>query len=84
MELGRRVPDHRESKHWLAQRRDNGRTLTASGPDGLRELMIEDYAAAVAGSREGSAVTAPVRARPGRRAAHRVPAVRGQSGHLAG
>ncbi len=33
------------SKHWLAQRRDNGRTLKASGPDGLRELMIGDYAA---------------------------------------
>ncbi len=33
------------NKHWLAQRRDNGRTLKASGPDGLRELMIEDYAA---------------------------------------
>ena len=33
------------NKHWLAQRRDNGRTLKASGPEGLRELMIEDYAA---------------------------------------
>ena len=33
------------SGHWLAQRRDDGRTLSASGPDGLRELMIEDYAA---------------------------------------
>ena len=31
--------------HWLAQRRDNGRTLTASSPDGLREMIIEDYAA---------------------------------------
>ena len=45
MELGRRVPNHRMSRHWLAQRRDNGRTLKASGPDGLRELMIGDYAA---------------------------------------
>ena len=33
------------SGHWLAQRRDNGRTLKASGPDALRELMIEDYRA---------------------------------------
>jgi hypothetical protein len=31
--------------HWLAQRRDNQRTLTASSPDELRELIIEDYAA---------------------------------------
>ena len=31
--------------HWLAQRRDNGRTLTASSPDRLREMIIEDYAA---------------------------------------
>lgn len=31
--------------HWLAQRRDNGRTLTASSPDGLRVMIIEDYAA---------------------------------------
>jgi hypothetical protein len=32
--------------HWVAQRRDNNRwTLAASGPDGLRELIIEDYAA---------------------------------------
>ena len=31
--------------HWLAQRRDNGRTLTASGPEGLRELIVEDYTA---------------------------------------
>jgi hypothetical protein len=30
--------------HWIAQRRDDGRTLTASSPDGLRDLMIEDYA----------------------------------------
>ena len=29
--------------HWLAQRRDNGRTLKASSPDGLREMIIEDY-----------------------------------------
>ena len=31
------------SGHWLAQRRDNGRTLKASRPDGLRELITEDY-----------------------------------------
>jgi len=31
--------------HWLAQRRDNRRTLTASSPDELREMCIEDYAA---------------------------------------
>ncbi len=31
--------------HWLAQRRDNGHTLTASSPDRLREMIIEDYAA---------------------------------------
>ena len=31
--------------HWLAQRRDNGRTLSASSPAGLREMIIEDYAA---------------------------------------
>jgi len=30
--------------HWLAQRRDNGRKLTASAPDELRTLIIEDYA----------------------------------------
>ena len=30
--------------HWVAQRRDNGQMLAASGPDGLRELIIEDYA----------------------------------------
>ncbi len=33
------------SGHWLAQRRDDGRTLSASGPDVLRELITEDYAA---------------------------------------
>ena len=33
------------SGHWLAQRRDNGRTLSTSGPDVLRELITEDYAA---------------------------------------
>ena len=33
------------SGHWLAQRRDDGQTLSASGPEELRELMIEDYAA---------------------------------------
>ncbi len=31
--------------HWLAQHRDDGRTLKASGPEELRTLMIEDYAA---------------------------------------
>jgi hypothetical protein len=31
--------------HWLAQRRDDGQTLTASTPEQLRELIIEDYAA---------------------------------------
>lgn len=30
---------------WAAQHRDNGRMLVAGGPDGLRELIIEDYAA---------------------------------------
>jgi hypothetical protein len=29
--------------HWLAQRRDNGRTLAASSPDELRGLLIRDY-----------------------------------------
>jgi hypothetical protein len=31
--------------HWIARRRDNGRMLIASGPEKLRELIIEDYAA---------------------------------------
>ncbi len=31
--------------HWLAQRRDDGRTLKANSPDGLRELITEDYRA---------------------------------------
>ena len=31
--------------HWLAQRRDDGQTLSASGPEELRELMTEDYRA---------------------------------------
>ena len=35
----------RAAGHWIAQRRDNGRTISASSPDGLRELIIEDYAA---------------------------------------
>ncbi len=30
---------------WLAQRQDDGRTLSASGPEQLRKLMLEDYAA---------------------------------------
>lgn len=33
------------SGHWLAQRRDDGRILAASGPEALRELMIQDYRA---------------------------------------
>jgi hypothetical protein len=32
-------------EHWIAQRRDDGRTLTASGPEGLREMITEDYEA---------------------------------------
>ena len=48
------------SGHWLAQRRDNGRTLKASGPDGLRELMIEDYAARpVSRERRAGVMTGP-------------------------
>jgi hypothetical protein len=31
--------------HWIAMRRDDGRTLSASGPEELHELMTEDYAA---------------------------------------
>jgi hypothetical protein len=31
--------------HWVAQRRDDGRTLTARGPGELRELITEDYEA---------------------------------------
>jgi hypothetical protein len=30
--------------HYLAQRRDDGRLLTAGGPKELRELIVEDYA----------------------------------------
>lgn len=30
---------------WIARRRDNGRLLSASGPDGMRELLIRDYSA---------------------------------------
>jgi hypothetical protein len=33
------------SGHWLAQRRDDGQTLSASGAEELRELMTEDYRA---------------------------------------
>jgi hypothetical protein len=29
--------------HWVAQRRDDGRTLTASTPGALRDLITEDY-----------------------------------------
>ncbi len=32
-------------ERWLARRGDNGRMLTASSPDRLRELIIADYAA---------------------------------------
>lgn len=28
---------------WVARRRDNGRLISASGPDGLREMLIRDY-----------------------------------------
>ena len=38
--------------HWLAQRRDNQRTLTADSPEELRELIIEDYASETV-AREG-------------------------------
>jgi hypothetical protein len=31
--------------HWLAQRRDDNRTLTADSPELLRDLIIEDYSA---------------------------------------
>jgi hypothetical protein len=30
---------------WVAKRLDNNRALVADGPEGLRELIIEDYAA---------------------------------------
>jgi hypothetical protein len=33
------------SGRWLAQRRDDGQTLTAPGPEELRELITEDYGA---------------------------------------
>ena len=33
------------AQHWLAQRRDNDRTLTADSPESLRKLIIEDYSA---------------------------------------
>jgi hypothetical protein len=32
-------------QHWLAQRKDDGRTLSANGPEELCKLMLEDYAA---------------------------------------
>ena len=44
--------------HWLAQRQDDGRTLSASGPEELRKLMIEDYAAQPV-SRDDAPVTGP-------------------------
>jgi hypothetical protein len=28
---------------WIAQRRDDGRTLTASSPESLREMIADDY-----------------------------------------
>ncbi len=31
--------------HWIAQRRDDGRTLVAGQPDVLREMITEDYTA---------------------------------------
>jgi hypothetical protein len=31
--------------HWIAMRRDNGQTLSASSPDELHTLIIEDYEA---------------------------------------
>ena len=33
------------SGRWLAQRRDDGQTLTAPGPEELRELITEDHGA---------------------------------------
>jgi hypothetical protein len=33
------------SSGWVAKRLDNGRALVASGPGGLREQIIADYAA---------------------------------------
>jgi hypothetical protein len=38
--------------HWLAQRRDNGQTLTAASPEELLTLIIEDYAAEPVVTRE--------------------------------
>jgi hypothetical protein len=32
-------------QQWIAERRDNRRILIASGPNGLRELIITDYTA---------------------------------------
>ena len=29
--------------HWVAMRRDDGQTLTASSPEELREMLAEDY-----------------------------------------
>jgi hypothetical protein len=29
--------------YWVARRRDNGKLINASGPYGLRELLIADY-----------------------------------------
>ena len=43
---------------WLAQRQDDERTLSASGPEELRKLMIEDYAAQPV-SRDDLPVTGP-------------------------
>lgn len=31
------------AQHWVAMRRDGGRTLSASGPGELRELISGDY-----------------------------------------
>ncbi len=30
---------------WVARRRDDGRLINASGPEGLRELLARDYEA---------------------------------------
>jgi hypothetical protein len=30
---------------WVARRRDNGQLINASGPEGLREQLAEDYRA---------------------------------------
>ncbi len=44
VERGKRYLITGAAGHWIAHRWDNGRMLAASSPDGLRELIIEDYA----------------------------------------